>query len=211
MMDRRSLLIGAAASTIVKPSRAINIQLGPSAPMGIPRRAFVNHPSLIKQDCPLWCWAASIAMIFASNGHPLPNQEVIIRKAFAGLGLVCQTGTPSGISNLLSGEWVDASGQKFKSNVVANYDIFSGKFAMDNFIIVNELSQDRPLLYCNKHHAMVVVSTDYVDTPMGPNVQQVLVMDPYPGSPNIHPLTIPEMIPAHIGGEYSYLAAVYIS
>jgi hypothetical protein len=209
MMNRRALLIGAAASAVGNPSRANNIQLRPPAPMGILRRAFVDHPSLIKQDCPLWCWAASVAMIFASSGHPLPNQTVIIRKTFG--DLVCRTGAPSDISNLLSGEWVDAREQKFKSNVVANYDIFSGKFAMDNSIIVNELSQDRPLLYCNKHHAMVVVSADYFDTAMGPNLQQVLVMDPYPGSPDVRPLTILEMIPAHRGGDYSYLAAVYIN
>jgi hypothetical protein len=177
--------------------------------MGIPRRALVDHPTVVKQDCPLWCWAASTAMIFASNGHPLPNQEVIIQRVFG--GLVCMTGMPNVISGLLSDEWIDATGQKFKSNVVANYDIFSGITAMNNLIIVNELSQNRPLLYCNKHHAMVVVSVDYFDTPMGPNVQQVVVMDPWPPSPDIHPLTIAEMVPAHMGGDYSYLAAVRIS
>jgi hypothetical protein len=209
-MDRRAFLAGTGAMVFGGAALANNMQLGPPSPMGIPRRAWVNQPTVIRQNCPLWCWAASAAMIFASNGRPLQGQEVIIDRVFRG-NRVCTTGMPSTISQLLSAGWVDSAGRPFQSRLVANYDIFSGIVAMNNAIIVQELSQNRPLLYCNKHHAMVVVSVDYFETPMGPNVQQVMVMDPWPGSPAFHPLSQAEMVPAHMGGDYSYLAAVQLA
>ena len=159
------------------------------------------------------CWAASTAMIFASNGRALSNQEIIIQRDFQAQPQTqtCTTASPNTITQLLNDNGLDAAGRGFKSSVVAGYDIYSGRTNIDNNIIVNELSNNRPLLYCNRHHAMVIVAMEYFDTPMGPNPQSVWVMDPFPTSPPFHPLSPQEMMPAHMGGDYCYSAAVVIT
>lgn len=81
---------------------------------------------------------------------------------------------------------------------------------MNNSFIANELMADKPLLYCNTHHAMVISDMAYYQTPMGPNVQRVDVIDPWPGSPDIHPLLPAEMMPAHIGGQMTFVASVQV-
>jgi hypothetical protein len=58
---------------------------------------------------------------------------------------------------------------------------------------------------------MVVVSVDYYATPMGPNVQEVTVLDPWPYSPAAHPLQPVEMVPNLIGGQMTFLAAVQVT
>jgi hypothetical protein len=211
-MDRRSFVLGAtaSASALAFPARANKTVLGPPTPMGIPTRVFVSQPKVIRQDCPAWCWAASTAMIFASNGRALLNQEIIIQRVFQAQPM-CTTASPNTITQLLNDSWLDAAGKGFRSSVVAGYDIFSGQTNIDNNIIVNELSNNRPLLYCNKHHAMVIVAMEYFDTPMGPNPKNVWVMDPWPMSPPFHPLSPQEMMAAHLGGDYCYSAAVVIT
>jgi hypothetical protein len=111
---------------------------------------------------------------------------------------------------VLSSQWINAAGQAFWPQVVAAYDAYSSVLGINNAIIVNELKADRPLLVCNQSHAMVLVAVDYVDTPMGPNIGNAYVMDPFPGFPDIHPLTAMEIIPAHMGGQMTYLASVHI-
>jgi hypothetical protein len=90
--------------------------------------------------------------------------------------------------------------------------------AINNAIIVNELLNQRPVMYCNLSHAMVIVGVTYFPTPI-PNIQSVTVMDPWPYSPRLHPLSAPEMVPAVFnplgqyvgGGQMSFLASVIVS
>lgn len=187
---------------------AAQTDLGPPSAFGVPRRAWVTKPELIKQDCPLWCWAASIAMIFARHGHPLP-QEQIVSTVFG--GLICAA-APSAITmaKALSGTWTDKYGVMFQSQVVAAYDQMAGVNAITNNFIIDELSNDRPLLYANTNHAMVVTGVNYLSTPFGPNVQMVEVIDPLPTNPDFHPLSPSEIIPAYLGGQMTFLAAVHI-
>lgn len=93
---------------------------------------------------------------------------------------------------------------------MAAYDFGAGVMAIDNRTIVDEILNDRPLLYGNQHHAMVISQVDYIDTPTGPAVLGVGVFDPWPSSPDFHPLTTAEMRGQHEGGEMSFLAAVHI-
>jgi hypothetical protein len=111
---------------------------------------------------------------------------------------------------VLSSQWLDDFGRPFLARVSAAYDYGNGINAITNQFIVNELLADRPLLYGNSHHAMVVGQADYFDTPMGPNIQAVGVFDPWPGSPPFHPLSPPELVPAHMGGQMNFLAAVSV-
>jgi len=157
----------------------------------------------------MWCWAASAAMIFTMHGHPVEQARIV--EAVFGAPACVPSGNTLNIAEVLSSSWVDDNGREFQSTVTGAYDPTNGVYAMNNNFIAEELSQNRPLLYCNTHHAMVVADMMFYQTPMGPNVQRVDVLDPWPYSPNVHPLTMPEMIPANAGGQMMFLASVEVT
>lgn len=208
-MRRRAFLKAAAALAVAPSAMAANQVVGNLPNGAIVNRAYVDHPQLVLQQCPLWCWAASISMIFASHGHPL-HQQAIVASTFG--GTVCApSGNPITIAANLSKAWTDDSGDPFQSQVVAAYDAWNGVNTLTNAFIVNQLANDRPLLYCNTHHAMVLVAVDYVNTPMGPNVLAAGVLDPYPTAGGFHPLTAAELRPSQLGGQMTFLAAVDVT
>lgn len=174
------------------------------------QRAYVRQPDRVVQQCAEWCWAASCAMIFSMFNHPT-DQEEIVQRVFGG-NLVCAP-SPRAIvmADILSDTWTDSKGQTFVSQLTAAYDPQSGVNAINNAILVNEISNDRPILYANTHHAMVIVSVDFVQTAGGPDVQAVGVLDPWPFSPAYHMLTHLEMVPAHMGGQMTFAASVQVS
>ncbi|WP_414649022.1 hypothetical protein [Dyella sp.] len=147
-------------------------------------------------------------MIFASHGHDVAQEDVVQRTY--GQVVCAPSNDPINIARNLASAWVDRDGASFSSNLVAAFDALHGVQNIDNAILINELANNRPLLYGNSHHAMVIVSVDYLDTPLGPNVQAVGVMDPWPGSPGFHSLSPSEMMPTPYG-EMFFLAAVYIT
>lgn len=177
--------------------------------MGLPSRSFVAHPAIVRQQCAEWCWAASASMIFAAHGRPV-DQKRIVARVFGGLACA-PAGQSLTMAQVLSSAWTDDNGEPFQSSVVAAYDPANGILAMNNTIIASELNQDRPLLYANTHHAMVVADIDYFASPLGVNVRAVGVLDPWPLSPAFHPLSPPEMVPAHLGGQMTFLAAVQVA
>lgn len=183
------------------------MQLGPPGPYGTPMRAWVANPTRVLQECPQWCWAASLSMIFAAFGRPV-DQKWFVQAKYG--GLACGTGTTIDMGTALSRSWPDGSGSTVSSTVTAAYDVFNGILAINNAIIINELANNRPLIYANKHHAMVVVAADYFATMAGPNIQSVGVLDPWPYSPGFHPLTQAELYPAHQGGDMTFLASVQV-
>ncbi|HAT2207081.1 TPA: hypothetical protein I8271_003325 [Kluyvera intermedia] len=206
-MNRRSFLSMLLCFTAMQSAKSAVVPLGPMTPQGQPMRAYVAHPTRVTQSCPFWCWAASIAMIFEAHGHHIEQAE-IVRKSFNSNIAICTTGNTSTMGNNLSQPWLDSQGVSFQSQIVAAYDIFNHILAINNMIIINELAHDRPLLYANRSHAMVVVSVDYFMTPIGPDVRAVGVLDPWPASPAYHLLNPQEMVPAHMGGDMTFLAAV---
>lgn len=206
-MNRRAFLSMSACFGISQWLNAATVPLGEPSLQGQPMRAFVQNPSRIVQNCPFWCWAASAAMIFQSHGHQL-SQEEIVQKSFQAQMAICTTANTMTIGTVLSQRWVDINGVAFHSHVNAAYDIFNNYYAIDNFVMINELSNDRPLLYANTHHAMVVVAVDYFMTAWGPDVRAVGVLDPWPTNQAFHLLTPQEMYPAHLGGQMTFLAAV---
>jgi hypothetical protein len=209
MLRRRGFIAGALSIPLASLSYAANEQMGYPSPIGVPRRAWVTNPQLVRQQCPQWCWAASIAMIFDSFGHPI-DQQTIVQATFG--AMVC---APSGntltIAQDLSRTWTDTNGVTFGSVVTAAYDPMNGINSLSNSYIVDQLSNDRPLLYCNKHHAMVLVALDYLDTLNGPQPQKGGVLDPWPMAPGFHALNPSEMYMSHLGGDLTFLAAVDVS
>lgn len=211
-MQRRTFLRHLTALTALP---FININAHPSiAISGTNGWLFsVNIPQMIAagavQLCPQWCWATSISMIFAFHGHPV-SQQRIVAETYG--NIVCLPAyTPITIAQNLSRVWVDDHGQQFSSQIIAAYDSYNHISMINNNIIINELQSNRPLLYCNTHHAMVVCSVQISQTPFGPQITNVDVVDPWPNSAGIHPLTAAEATMASIGGQMTFLAAVLVS
>jgi hypothetical protein len=147
-------------------------------------------------------------MIFAMHGHPLDQMKIVT--ALYGAPACLTSGPTLNIVSILSANWIDDYGVPFKSIVTGAYDPTNNVYAMNNNFIANELNANRPLLYCNTHHAMVVAGMDFLQTSMGPNVQGIHVLDPWPASPNVHPLSPPEMIALNKGGQMTFLASVQV-
>ncbi|MGZ5786365.1 MAG: hypothetical protein ACXWJM_10630 [Ramlibacter sp.] len=150
-----------------------------------------------------------MAMIFASNGHPI-DQRRIVAQTF-GTVACTSSGPVINIANALSRSWIDNNGVPFMSQITAAYDVQNGVHNLTNGFIVDQLTNDAPLLYCNQHHAMVLVAMDYLDTPYGPAPQRGGVLDPWPYSSGFHALTTQEMYMAHLGGQMTFLAAVSVT
>jgi Papain-like cysteine protease AvrRpt2 len=196
-MDRRAFILGAAGlAALPKRPNAQGIQ-----------RASVEHPDIVKQECAEWCWAASASMIFANLGHPVDQRRIV---AAVYHELVCAPGQTLAITEVLNVPWIDDNDQQFQPQVEAGYDQIQNIVNITNNFILSELEQDRLLLYANTHHCMVVSEVDYFATPSGPNIINVTVLDPWPASPDVHPLSAPEMVPVFAGGQMMYLAAVRV-
>jgi len=173
----------------------------------MPMRVRVPHPQLVQQQCPEWCWAASAATIFGSSGHPTDQMKLV---QAAGQASACNAAQTGFITRILNANWTDDQGKQFTPRIEAVYDQANGITAIDNAFIVNEILQDRPLLYANTHHCMVIVEAYYFPASTGPNVVNVGVLDPWTDAPSFHLLTPAELVPALKGGQMMYLAAVRV-
>ena len=162
-----------------------------------------------QQQCEQWCWAASISTIFNFYNHPLTQQQIVV--ATYGNVFCLPANTTTTIGRDLSRLYIDNRGVRFSSRVISAYDYFNRINTFNNQLIVDALSNNNPLLYCNTHHAMVVYSVTYLPTPFGPDVRAVNVVDPWPFSPITHALTASEMVVADFGGEMTFLAQVQTS
>jgi len=211
-MDKRTFIGAGAALALGKALVAgQNCQ---QTPRGAICTAQVNIPQLISaihtQQCPEWCWAACISMIFDFYGHPIDQAE-IVRQTFG--NVVCfPAGATRTIGQALSRRYVDSNGDKFMSRVVAAFDPVNGINTLDNSTVVHALANDNPLLYCNTAHAMVNYSVRYIPTSPEPTVLAVGVIDPWPTSPRSHLLNQYEMVPStRPGGQMTFLAAVEVT
>jgi hypothetical protein len=148
-------------------------------------------------------------MIFGFYRHPL-SQIAIVAATYG--NVVCLPANSSTtIGRDLSRPWRDDNGLVFSSQVVAAYDFFNGFNTFPgNSAIISALRANNPMLYCNKSHAMVLHSVNYLDTPNGPNITRADVIDPWPFSQRSHQLSQAELFRADFGGEMTFLAQVQV-
>ena len=159
------------------------------------------------QQASQWCWAASIAMIFSYYGHPVSQERIVTEVYGSAVNMPAQAGVQ--MAQQLNREWVDDDGMHFSSHLTGAYDAGAGVYNLTNAKIVSELDAERPLLYGNYHHAMVLTAVQYYKTIDGPYIVAAGVFDPWPGS-GAHPLTQAELVAAHVGGEMMFLATATI-
>jgi hypothetical protein len=160
------------------------------------------------QHCEEWCWAASISMIFAFHGHPIAQERIVADTYGA---VVClPAGVTATIGSDLSRYYTDDNGVAFRSIVSAAYDPANGIRTLSNAMIVAELLNNRPLLYCNRQHAEVLYSVTYDGSADAPNIVEADVIDPWPFNPRLHALSPSELAPVDYGGDMTFLAAVTV-
>lgn len=170
-------------------------------------------PKVAAQEKPVWCWAATLKMIFAAHGKEL-SQESIVEQVYGGV-----VDLPIDRLSLLQSidrTYEDRNGDEF--DVTAEiYDLGTGQATIGNDEIIEEFKAKRPIIYCNKSHMVAAYGARYSarGTPFSPNVTvcQVYVADPWP--PRIgsyRTLQLCEMVPAFFpGGELTFVATVSVS
>ena len=211
-MNRRSFLSGLAAAAACTPF-ALAAQCVPTG-NGVTVCAYrLSRPfNIVRQNCLAHCWAASIAGAFGYLGHSM-DQDVIAMEMF---GTPQCLPAPTGVINaVLSRQWRDSNGVDFIGRINGLFDPMNGIVNMNNAGLLATLQADKPLLYCNASHCMVIVEMD-VRMGMYGNliaIDRVVVADPF-GNNGFHPLSMPEMMPKGLPpadmpwGQLTYLASV---
>lgn len=214
-MDRRHFVAGAttalvslSASKVAAYERLVQGPYGETlVQVGVSSGSWSHIYS--SQRASQWCWAASLQMLFASSDYYV-DQTTIVRTAY---GRVVNLPAFSArvIAALSNRDWVDEDGNEFSSRLVAAYDFYAGVAAINDAMILESLSQEQPMVVCNRSHAMLAIGATFRDTQFGPQILDVAVFDPWPGR-GLRGADRPgEFLAAHQGGELTYigLAEIY--
>lgn len=185
-------------------------QPSPQGPVCISSVNFVNFAEFAYQNQQMseWCWAACISMVFRFHGHPV-SQPRIVAEAYGGVANL-PAGSGITIAQALNRHWTDDLGRPFTAHLAGVYDVSAGINTLDNAQITRELTANRPMIVANTHHAMVMTAIQYYDRSPEPVVASVGVFDPWPGN-GAHALSPPELVPAHLGGQLTFLATVNVT
>jgi len=156
----------------------------------------------------MWCWAASISMVFADRNHPV-SQARIVSTVYGAPYDIGAIGLQ--IAQALNREWVDDNGVPFFSMISGLYDAQSGIFALTNDQIVNSLQQGEPLILgtASPSHARVLIEVNYNSTPFGVQIGGAKVFDPATAS--LQCLLQQDMTPTNLGGNMQFLASISIT
>ena len=137
------------------------------------------------QQDSLWCWAASLQMIFRHYGIRL-SQERIVSEVF---GTTPWGSAPNKaadflhITRCLNRGGVDQNGRRYhvRSHLLAG--------APDTAVLAEELAAKRPVLLSyqsrpNMNHAVVISGMELSASPQGLLFQRMMVRDPNPQARN---------------------------
>ena len=133
-----------------------------------------------------WSWAASIQMVLNGYGVNI-NQQQIVAKTYGSDqfgNLPNWPGSFQAIHHNLNNWNIDNFGYPYL--VQAQF----GMGAPSPNTLFNELSNGRPVIIgyqsgSNSGHAVVVTAISYFPTPYGPNIQTIVVRDPWPSQENV--------------------------
>lgn len=155
-----------------------------------------------------WCWAASIAMVFAFYQHPVSQSRIVTEVYGSAVDMPAQAGIV--MAQQLNRNWVDDFGIPFSARLTGAYDYMAGVYDVTNDQLIAELDQEHPIVIGNTHHAMVMTEIQYYKTASGPIVVAGGVFDPWPGI-GARALTAAELVPAGSGGELMFVATVRVA
>ncbi len=140
------------------------------------------------QENSQWCWAASIQMVFGYYGVDITQSQIVSRT----YGTDYRGNLPDWPASFRTihanlNNWsIDNNGQYYE--VSANMGMGTPSPAF----LVEELSNGRPLILGYNTgqggHAVVVTALSYYPTVYGPQVQTIIVRDPWPSYNNLQTL-----------------------
>jgi len=192
ILSRRAVLGGAAASLIAGPASA-ELACSQFDYRGVQQcTAGVRISGVTaRQACHSWCWAACAEAIFAVHGFDVP-QEAIVQRLYG--SLICTTATGEGIYRAVAGAWQDRRGRQFRAEPYVLIDRQYGIFRPDAVALAaQELAAGNPLINGAMGHATVMTAMTYVRDQWGRGQPlQVIVRDPWPGTPNRRQLSMQE-------------------
>ncbi|MGX5774868.1 papain-like cysteine protease family protein [Methylorubrum zatmanii] len=159
-----------------------------------------------------WCWAACISMICRWYGYPM-RQDRIVNDVYG--GVVDMPAADGNLTSALNHTWTADDGRRFRISA-ETFSPALGTANVSNERVIDDLSNDRPLLNGSGTHATVVARVDYVQSAgQPPRVMRVHVIDPWPGAapgPQMARfLDASEMTPIQHGGSLRYLASITVS
>ncbi len=194
MLNRREL-VGGASAAIVGLAKLTDAKAQIVYPNGINEVGVPSFRMLpVRQHCEQWCWAATIASIFAAKGL-FVDQEVIVQHLFGSLD--CRPATNAEIwAAVRSAPFRDqGSGRYFTADAIVLFDRFLN-FMVPNAlsIMINDLMQGNPLISGAVGHATAITAIGFLPTPNGPVMQYVIVRDPWPFNQNRRLLRMDEII-----------------
>jgi len=171
-----TLILTLSASYFVSAQQLIHV--------GINRDVF-NY-SASSQLNSNWCWAASIKMILNYYGIGITQEQIVARSYGSDPfgNLPNWTGSFQVITSNLNNWNVDNYGRHYRVASSLNWG------APTPLCLINELSLGRPVLVGyksgpNSGHAVVITALSYIPTSMGPQIQTIVVRDPWPSRKNI--------------------------
>jgi hypothetical protein len=135
-------------------------------------------------------------MVFAYYSHPVSQARIVAEAYGAPANIPALSGFV--MASALNRRWVDDNGEPFDAMLRAAFDAQSGVDAINNAIIIEALGDGHPLIVGARGHATVATAVRYVPTPLGPNILEVGVFDPFPGRGARH-LLPDEMVPVPFG------------
>lgn len=135
---------------------------------------------VIAQQTPVWCWAASLSMLYGYFGHPVDQSRIVERYYLLPLPV---TGQPLIMDDALNTDWVDDNGKSFHivSRITDLYQFT--RTQINNNDIINALVAETPVYYGDYTHAMVLVQAQYYyPAPGQPFIFAGWVIDPWPAT-----------------------------
>lgn len=152
---------------------------------GIPAARFNYFASAQRNSN--WCWAASLQMIFNYYGVYITQEQIVGRSYGTDPygQLPNWAGSFQVITSNLNNWSVDNSGRRYVVNSSLNMGAPTPAY------LVNELIAQRPVLVGYRSgpssgHAVVITAVSYYPTPSGPQIQSIVVRDPWPSEQNIN-------------------------
>jgi uncharacterized protein (TIGR03437 family) len=157
-------------------------------------RAYISKQPvpIVAQQTPVWCWAASLSMLFGYHGHPLQQSTIVQRYYVLPIPV---TGSPLLLKDALNTSWKDDFGKSFQATSTVT-DLYSlSAVQVTNADVINALIAEKPVYYGDETHAMILVQADYIESLPGfqPTVLAGWVIDPWPANLGFRQLMPHEM------------------
>lgn len=129
----------------------------------------------------MWCWAASISMIFRHHGYNVTQEQIVLAEYNALVNLPAGTGWR--MTKQLDRNWTDGNGKKFNAKLKGLFDLEYNIHNLNNNDVVAALDANQPLLVGTMGHAVVQTKMEYFKNngAVANHGMAVTVFDPWPG------------------------------